>query len=285
MNEEKMHFYDRPDCLNPSPYIDEYGTKSGIFIFKNIINKDLIKKIEDQLKAQPEELKPNDQTLISWYDKKVVFDIDGTIDLWEFLSDLIGPEWVIHPAISYLTVRPGDNGMFTHADSPGKGACHLLSQADRWSTCCELDYGVCAYFGDYEGGEIFYPAINPDGTLKAEGNSQEGCFEYKPEKGDVVIHSAFNPYTHGVKEVISGTRWVFSNFALKAKDNPGTFYNYGTEEYKKQIGNKSPEEINNWHTPLLENPQFTKEKIEIYKKSGLEGENLSEEFFSDMKPK
>jgi hypothetical protein len=275
-------FYDRPDCINPSPHIDDYGAKSGIFIIKNVIPKELIEKIENGLNKTPKDLNPFDQSLISWYSKKTAYNIDGTMDLWEFISKLIGPELVIHPCISYLRVRPGDDGMFIHSDSPGKGACHLLSQADRWSTCCLLDYGVCAYFGDYEGGEIFYPSINPDGTIKAEGNSQEGCFEYKPEKGDIVIHSAFEPYSHGVREVISGTRWVFSNFALKAEDNPGTFYNYGTEEYFKQIGNKTPEEIKTWHTPLVENPQFTKEKIKVYQQSGLTGEDLAKEFFSDM---
>jgi hypothetical protein len=277
-----MLFYDRADCINPSPYIDEYGTKSGIFIIKNAVPKELIEKIEKQLKAMPEELNKFDQTLINWYSEKVIYGIDGTMDLWELVSELIGPEWVTHPNVSYIRVQPGDNGMFIHSDSPGKGACHLLSQADRWNTCCLLDYGLCVYLGDYEGGEIFYPSINPDGTIKSQGNSQEGCFEYKPEKGDIVIHSAFEPYSHGVREVKSGTRFVFSNFVLKAKDNPGTFYNYGTQEYKDQIGDKSPEKIDIWHTPLKENPQFTQEKIKIYQESGLEGEDLAKEFFSDM---
>ena len=61
-----MAFYDRPDCLNISPYIDEYGTKSGIFVFKNIIPKDLIEKIESGLKALPEENDKYTETLINW---------------------------------------------------------------------------------------------------------------------------------------------------------------------------------------------------------------------------
>ena len=278
-----MAFYDRPDCLNISPYVDEYGTKSGIFVFKNIIPKDLIEKIESGLKALPEENDKYTETLINWYSEKMAKGVDGTLELWEFISELISPEWVIHPSNNYIRVKPGDNGMFIHSDSPGKGQCHLLSQTDVWSTCCELDYGLCAYLGDYEGGAIFYPNIGLDG--KAKTSDFDGpCFEYTPQKGDIVIHSAFNPYGHGVREVTSGKRYVFSNFSLKATDNPGTFYNYGTPEYYKQIGNRTEEEINMWMKPLRPNPQFSSEKIKMYQESGLEGKDLAEAFFSDMIP-
>lgn len=278
-----MNFYDREDCINLSPYIDDYGTKSGVFVIKNALDKNLVKKINDGLKSLPEKNKIYDKGLISWYSEKIAEGVDGTIELWEAISEILAPNWVIHPTNNFLSVRLGDNGMFIHSDSPGKGACHLLSQTDLWSTCCELDYGVIAYFGDYEGGEIFYPEVNPDGTLKSVENYDGSCLEYAPENGDIVIHSAFDPYGHGVREVTSGIRYAFSNFCLKAKDNPGTFYNYGTPEYYEQIGNKTKEEIKKWAIPLKENPQFTDEKIKIYQQSGLEGEDLAKEFFSDMK--
>ena len=277
-----MAFYDREDCWNPSPYVDEYGTKSGIFIFKNIIPKELVEKIESNLKALPEQYPRYDQGLISWYTEKLAPGVPGTIEVWEFISELLGPDWIIHPQYVFIRVKPEDNGMFIHSDSPGKGQCHLLSQNDLWSTCCELDYGVCAYLGDYEGGAIFYPNINPDGTLKTD-NYNGPCFEYTPQKGDIVIHSAFDPYGHGVREVTSGTRYVYSNFSLKAKDNPGTFYQYGTPEYYHQVGGKTHEELKAWIVPLKTNPQFTKDKIKFYQESGLEGEELAKKFFSDMK--
>jgi len=277
-----MAFYDREDCFNVSPHIDDYGTKSGIFIIKNAIPKELIEKIESGLNALSQDPEPYTGGLISWYTEKMAEGVPGTIDLWETISEILAPEWVIHPANNYLKVKPGDNGMFIHTDSPGKGACHLLSQTDVWSTCCELDYGVCAYFGEYDGGAIFYPEINPDGFLKTQDDMDSPCFEYKPSSGDIVIHSAFNPYGHGVREVTSGTRYVFSNFCLKAKDNPGTFYNYGTKEYYDQIGDKSPDLIKKWMEPLKVNPQFTHEKVKMYQQSGLEGEELAKTFFSDM---
>jgi hypothetical protein len=280
-----MTFYDRPDCSNPSPHVDEYGTKSGIFIIKGAVPQELIEKIESGLKALPEQPPLYKEGLISWYEEKMSDGVDGTHELWEIISEILSPEWVIHPSNNYLTIKPGNNGMFIHSDSPGKDQCHLLSQTDVWSTCCIIDYGVCTYFGDYEGGAIFYPHINPDGTIKGESDyDKDGeCFEYTPEKGDIVIHSAFKPYEHGVREVTSGIRYCFSNFSLKAIDNPGTFYNYGTKEYIDQIGTKTPEEIKNWMVVLKENPQFTKEKVKIYQESGLKGEDLAEAFFQDMK--
>jgi len=278
-----MHFYDRKDCLNVSPFVDAYGTKSGIFIFKNIVPQDLIEKIESGLNALPAENPKYDQGLMSWYTEKLAPAVPGTLELWEFMGELLAPNWIIHPQNAYIRVQPGDDGMFIHSDSPGKGQCHLLSQNDLWKTCCELDYGVCAYFGDFEGGEIFYPNVNSDGTLKTTNEDfAKDCFQYKPQKGDIVIHSAFDPYNHGVRDVVSGTRYCFSNFSLKTIDNPGTFHIYDTPEYHKQLGGRTVEEIKAWMVPLKENPQFSPDKLKVYQESGLEGEELAKTFFKDM---
>jgi hypothetical protein len=277
-----INFYDRKDCLNLSPYIDEYGTKSGIFVFKKIIPESLLLKIE---KEASDHERPIDyeKSLISWYSEKTTEHLDGLHDLWEIISEILSPGWVIHPSLNLLKVLPGDNGMFIHSDSPGKNMCHRLSQLDIWSTCCELDYGVVAYLGNWEGGAIFYPNIKPDGTVYPDGQgNSDDCFEFMPERGDLVIHSAFKPYEHGVREVTSGTRYAFSCFSLKKEDNPGTFYNYGTEEYYNQIGNKSVSYLSKfWIKPLIENPQFSDERIKEYKDSGLKAEELTETFFSN----
>lgn len=281
-----MNFYDREDCITLSSYDDPYGNKSGIFVFKNFISKDLIDSITAYLEEQDKETLENPLNLIDWYKGRSTGLPPKLIDAWEEISDLLWPTWVIHPSAAILKSKPGDVGMFVHSDSPGKNMCHLLSQTDTYKTCCELDYGVVAYFGNFEGGEIFYPDINPDGTKKNEWqliDKSSPSFEYKPEPGDVVIHCAFDPYSHGVKEVKSGTRYAFSNFCLKAADNPGSFYNYKTKEYYEQIGNKTEEEIKKWLEPLKQNPQFTPEAVKVMQESGLQGEDLSKAFFSDLK--
>lgn len=277
-------FYDREDCTKLSFFPDDYGTPSGVFLFKGFYTDEECKIVEDAMENEDTRNHVYEETLISWYSEKLSPMIDGLHDLWEKASELLYPEYVIHPQNNVLVLRPYMNeGMFIHSDSPGKGECHRLSQVDVWRTCCELDYGLVAYFGDFEGGEIFYPNINADGTKKDPQVDSE-ILEFKPERGDLVVHGAFSPHIHGVKPVTKGNRYAFSNFVLKAEDNPGTFYNYKTPEYYEQIGDRSRERLMNvWMLPLEQNPQFTHERIQMYKASGLEGEKLSEAFMGEFK--
>lgn len=269
-------FYDREDCIKLSFGPDPYGTPSGVFVFENFFSDEQCKTVEDFLDKNYSNFHYKD-TLISWYANRITPPIPGIIDIWESLSELLYPEFVMHPSVSALAIAgPDDEGMFAHADSPGKNMCSSLTQNDLWKTCCELDYGLITYFGNFEGGEIFYTMINPDGSTKQYSGGE--MLTYKPKRGDVVIHGAFDPHNHGVKPVTSGKRYAYSNFVLRPEVNPGTFYNYKTPEYYNQIGNKSSENIMNWARPLKENPQFSRERIKIMQESGLEGKALAKAF-------
>ena len=279
-------FYDREDCIKASFFPDDYGTPSGVFIFKGFFTDEECKMVEDSLENYNFDDKYED-TLINWYANKVSPPLEPIHQLWEKASELLYPEYVIHPQANVLIITPEMNeGMFTHSDSPGKGECHRLSQIDVWKTCCELDYGLVGYFGDFEGGEIFYVNIDKDGN-RTDGIGEEDCLHIKPERGDLVIHGAFAPHAHGVKPVTSGKRYAFSNFVLKAEDNPGTFYNYKTPEYYEQIKDKDTMSLRDfvgvWMKPLKENPQFTRERIDQYQASGLEGTDLSDKFMAEFK--
>ena len=193
----------------------------------------------------------------------------------------------MHPQGNVLIITPEMNeGMFTHSDSPGKGECHRLSQVDVWKTCCVLDFGLVGYFGNFDGGEIFYVNINKDGN-RNDGIGEQNCLTIKPERGDLVIHGAFSPHSHGVRPVSSGRRYAFSNFVLKAEDNPGSFYNYKTPEYYEQIKDKDTLTLEQftgiWMRPLKENPQFTRENIDKFQASGLEGTELSDAYMGEFK--
>lgn len=275
MADNNIMFYERPDCTTLAFIPDQYGTPSGVFLFKNYFTDEECKIVEDFLEDKGNS-KYKD-TLISWYAKRVSPPIPGILKIWEKASDLIYPSHVIHPCLSVLMIQaPDDEGMFEHSDSPGKNMCSHLSQVDVWKTCCELDYGLVAYFGDFEGGETYYVGINPDGTEKTEYNGP--VLEFKPERGDLVIHGAFSKHAHGVKPVTAGRRYAFANFVLRPEDNPGTFYNYKTPEYYAQVKDGSPAALQEWVTPLKENPQFTEERIRTMQASGLEGVALAEAF-------
>jgi len=249
-------FYDRSTCIKLA---------DGIYVFKNYLSKDSINKVKERLASLTENA-VYDKTLIDWYRDKMTPELIELFPIWEQLSELLAPEYVIHPTRNITITKPGDGGMFAHSDSPGRDMEEELSQLDTWTTCCVLEYGVIAYFGEFEGGEVYYGNFNPDGTLKDGPGDVNNCLEYKPEEGDIVIHGATDKWTHGVREITSGTRYAYSNFCLLAKDNPGTFFNYGSTEYYMQIGDKSEEKLQQWNRPVIEN-----DYIEVIRQRVLEG--------------
>jgi hypothetical protein len=251
-------FYDDPRCTKLA---------DRIYIYKNIIPKEITDLVNVDLSTYERGVEKNDWSVREWYKDKMTPPYKNSFDLWKFMSELIYPEIVIHPVRSFMVAIPGDEGMFVHSDSPGKGNCHMLSEIDQWTTCCELEYGMIAYFGNFIGGKLYYPNLNPDGSIKNNGPHwevtkqmlEEPCFEVQPEPGDIVLHGACSPYDHGTRETESGIRFAFSCFALMAKDNPGTFYNYKTAEWQEQIGkyeNPTDAQLNEWNSPLIVNEQF-----------------------------
>jgi hypothetical protein len=61
-------------------------------------------------------------------------------------------------------------------------------------------YGIVVYLNDFEGGELYYPNQN---------------IEYKPSRGDLVIHSADEHCAHGTRPVTSGTRYTYTSSVAK----------------------------------------------------------------------
>lgn len=64
----------------------------------------------------------------------------------------------------------------------------------------KVTHGAIFYINDdYEGGEIYYPALG---------------IELKPKANSFVIHPSKNGYEHGVKEVLGGDRINITYFAV-----------------------------------------------------------------------
>lgn len=233
-------FKDHPNCIQLAEHV---------FVFKNFIKEEDIKTINaivDNLVKQNNTQEAPDHPL-DWYHGKTTPAIKELHPIWEDISELLHPEHVMQPAIVLQIMRPGDD-MYVHADSPGMDADEHLQSEDKWSACCSLDYALVAYFGDWEGGEIYYPAIEDE-----NGNKP---LVYSPKAGDVVIHRTYSPYEHGVYEVKSGIRAAFSNFMMLKQNNPGSFYDYKTPEYYERIKN-----LDDWAQPLYENPLFPEGKM------------------------
>ena len=205
----------------------------GVMIYRNFIDAETVKNItsivDDVMKVKHKE-----ESRIPWYNDRTTPMIDELFPIWEKISAFLAPTHVIHPKLEITIMKPGDS-MFVHEDSPGEGNEHMLTNYDVWNTCTTLDYGVIAYFGDWEGGEVYYPEL--DGLT------------IDPKPGDLVIHGATPQWKHGVKEVTSGIRYAYSNFCLPASKNPKSFYNYGTQEYQDQL----KDGLKVWHDPLYKN--------------------------------
>jgi hypothetical protein len=71
----------------------------------------------------------------------------------------------------------------------------LLKKNDKFYWAEDKKYGIVVYFNEFEGGEIYYP--NQD-------------IEYKPNPGDLIIHSAEEHCLHGVRPVKSDIRYSMS---------------------------------------------------------------------------
>ena len=251
-------FYDREDCTKLSFFPDDYGTPSGVFLFKGFYTDEECKVVEDFMANEDTRDHPYEDTLISWYSEKLSPPIPGLHDLWEKASEMLYPEYVIHPQNNVLVLRPYMNeGMFTHSDSPGKGECHRLSQVDVWQTCCELDYGLVAYFGDFEGGEIFYPNIEADGRIKDRPGDPDDCLQVDVRPGDVAIHGATHPWEHGVRKITSGIRFAYSNFCMEKEHAPGTYELFNPEKHPLMT---DPNEIKLWNNTVYPETTFCKKK-------------------------
>lgn len=206
-----------------------------IFLYKNFIPQEKVSEINKYI---------SEKVSLNHYFEEIQFGLtEATFELhevWEGISELLYPEYVIHPILSLLHFKE-DKEMLPHCDSPGEGNHESLTVPDLWATCCLLSWGAIVYFGDFTGGEVYYP--------------KQGI-EIAVEPGDLVIHGALDDCLHGVKKVLTGNRYAFSTFSLPAEKNPGTFNNYKTPEYYEDI-----KDLKSWLTPLKPNEHILKMQL------------------------
>ena len=247
-------------------FIDNQNLKQiaeEIWIYKNFITEEenhkitsLMKDYENQFNNKKEAFVYEDQH-IDWYKDKTGPLLVELKPIWDKISNLLYPEHYIHPQLYLNVMRPGDEGMFIHADSPGMNMEHRLTQLDRWSTCCRLSHGIVTYFGDYEGGNIYYPNIEKDGLVRQRPQDNYDCLEVEVNPRDLVIHGACHPWEHGVRKITGGTRYAYSNFAMEKEHAPGTFELFNPEKHPF-IKNES--EIIKWVNNVYPETTFCKKK-------------------------
>lgn len=220
-------FTENPNLLNPA---------KGVYWYKGFFTPEEVEKFNNIINSKELEY---DNPYFDNIEFKSTSIIPELHEVWEKISAFMYPEFVIHPMLTLLRYDVGTI-MVPHSDSPGEDHPEELTVPDLWGTCHLLSWGVCTYFGDFTGGEVEYP-------------NQDLVVPVQP--GDLVIHGALAENLHGVKEVKSGVRYCYSNFSLKAEKNPGSFYNYKTDEYYESV-----KDLEKWMTPLFENPRMAEIK-------------------------
>jgi hypothetical protein len=282
-NSHNMVMYQ--ESFRKNPNIEQIAPK--LFVYRNFIKGDLLDRINSLLENHIES--PTVDHNVDWYHSRFTVPVPEMHEVWEQASELIYPELSMHPQLCLLKAKVGDEGMYYHSDAPGKphedcgpicGYCDIASKVlispDAWNTCCRLHYGLIVYFGEFEGGEVYYPNLNRNGEFVDNfvpfHNNEE--LRVKPGNGDLIIHGAHGDYCHGVREVTNGVRFAFSNFVIPSHTNPGTFYNYKTSEYKNQIKyiKENPSmRWNDWTNPVNGFVWQEPEAVLEDKKNGITG--------------
>ncbi|MGA1046549.1 MAG: hypothetical protein ACO3UU_00935, partial [Minisyncoccia bacterium] len=140
-----------------------------IFWYKNFLSPETVDSITGLLMRQ--NVRPHFFEEIQF---KTTDFMPELFPVWEKVSDFIYPDLVIHPLLHTIYFGEGKE-MLPHCDSPGEDMEEELTVPDVWGTCCYLSYGVITYFGDFTGGEVYYPHQN---------------IEIPVQPGDLVIHGA-----------------------------------------------------------------------------------------------
>lgn len=163
-----------------------------VTVVKGWISEDLCDKLVSWAESLDEE-KWWEKNKREWYNGKFLFtaddkEIQDELDnLKKRLQELFMHELWIENMNSIHRMSKGEK-MFEHADN--------LEESGLDNKCI---FGLTQYISNFEGGGIYYPKANLD---------------YKPEKGDLLIHPGSDRYTHGTDPVVGDKiRYIVAGFA------------------------------------------------------------------------
>ncbi len=85
---------------------------------------------------------------------------------------------------------------------------HTDFQQDRGHFPGEKFHTTCLFYlnDNYEGGEISFAILNDTHSEVVE------YFDYKPKAGDVVVFPSTEPFFHGVKPVLQGSKYIIRTY-------------------------------------------------------------------------
>lgn len=169
---------------------------NDIYVYENFISKEELELINNRINSGIDLWAHNDPL-----DKRQHWSlrVEETSFIVPRLQSLIGDNYFVRDHANIIRLKMGDDWGL-HSDNHEFIAIRELSKTLKDGEDFELVdnniWGIVIYFNDFVGGEIFYPEQN---------------IEYKPNAGDLVIHSSDEHCIHGVKPVLSDARYSHSN--------------------------------------------------------------------------
>lgn len=178
------------NVISTMPNIHRVDNK--VTVVKGWISDDLCDKLVEWAESV-DESEWWEKNKREWYHGKFLFtgdtkEIQAELDvLREKLKVLFMNELWIESMNSIHRMRKGER-MFEHPDN--------LESIGLDNKCV---FGLTQYISNFDGGSIYYPNAG---------------IEYKPEKGDLLIHPGSDMYTHGTDPVIGDrVRYIIAGFA------------------------------------------------------------------------
>jgi len=170
-----------------------------IYVYRNFISWEELKTINDLILSLNEEEWIHDESIFGMLWNKISSPHKELQFMRERIIDLL-PEGLYLGHSTAFTRLFTDDFWGPHADAhdfyPIREKAAQLKENEPFIWADNEKWGLVVYFNEFEGGEIYYPHQN---------------IEYKPNPGDLVIHSAEENCLHGVKPVKSKVRYSHSN--------------------------------------------------------------------------
>lgn len=175
----------KPQYFN---FVNEIG--KDIFIFKNFFSNDKCNFFTNIAKQIPEN---------KWHGKTTE-NLNEVEEIRLELQKVFSENYILGQTLFLSRLKNGEShGM--HSDNHDflkvRELNKILKENDPYILVPNNLYGMVVYLNDFKGGELYY-------------NNQD--ITYKPEKGDLVVHSSEEHCSHQVLTVKSEIRYIHPNF-------------------------------------------------------------------------
>ena len=170
-----------------------------IFVYKNFVSVSELNTIQNVILNLTEEQWNNGLPSDHWLCNKMSNPNKTLNFIRERIISFLPEGYFLGNGTSFVKLFKGDSWGL-HADAHDfydiRRKAAQLKENEPYQLVDDEKWGLVVYFNEFEGGEIYYPNQN---------------IEYKPNAGDLVIHSAEEHCLHGVKPVLSKIRYSHSN--------------------------------------------------------------------------